>query len=217
MLCLFDLDGTITDSKEGIVNGFKHALNAMNIDPNNLNINKFLGPPLRDSFRKFCGMNEEEADFAVSKYREYFNDRGMLEENKVYPEIREVLEILRKNGVRLTIATSKPTVYAEKILKYFGLDEYFEMVVGAELNGERSTKKEIIACILENTDPKREMYAVMIGDRIHDAIGAKIMGIPFIAALWGYGEAGEFDDLSPDFAAENPSELVSILLDKKLG
>lgn len=148
---LFDLDGTLTDPAEGITKSVRHALNAFGIEvPDLKELNRFIGPPLADSFRDFYGMDPGQCREAIRVMREYFSERGIFE-NRPYDGIRELLERLRREGLRLMVATSKPTVFACRILEHFGLAEYFEFVGGAELSGERQAKCEVIRHVLERT------------------------------------------------------------------
>ena len=138
---LFDLDGTITASEEGIINSVVHALERMGVEHyDRSELRKFIGPPLDDSFKRYFGLNDEESERAVRFYREYFTERGMFE-NEVYEGVPELLKRLKKNNKKLVVATSKPEVFTVRILKYFGLFEFFDTVAGATLDGSR-TKKE---------------------------------------------------------------------------
>ena len=207
-LVLFDLDGTLTDSKPGIINSVKYALESMGVSlPDEDTLKKFVGPPLRNSFKMFCGFDDIKSEEAVAKYREYFAPKGMLE-NKPYPNVIEVLEGLALKGVIMAVATSKPTVYAEKILNHFDMSRYFSLIVGSELDGTRSDKAEIIAYALDKLNSDRGMKTVMIGDRKHDIIGAKICKIGSIGALWGYGSKAELEEAGADRLIILPLELL---------
>lgn len=169
---LFDLDGTLTDPKEGITKCVQYALSHFDIHVDDLDtLTPFIGPPLDESFIKFYGLSKEDANKAVTLYRERFRKSGMLE-NKVISGIPEVLSNLRDHGMTLHVATSKPTVFASEILKNFNLDHYFESIVGSNLDGTRSAKKEIIDFIMQQQNLNSQ-EVVMIGDRMHDIIGAK--------------------------------------------
>ena len=181
---LFDLDGTLTDPATGIVNSILHALNRMGIpesDPAALT--QFVGPPLHESFATRYGLSTADAFCAVEYYREYFTDRGIFE-NRVYPEIPDLLERLAGRDCCLVLATSKPTVYAKRILDHFGLNRLFSAVWGSELDGSRTRKGEVIRAALD--DPACSGAAVMVGDRIDDIRGARENGIPGVAVYWGY-------------------------------
>ncbi len=155
---LFDLDGTLTDPAEGITKSVRHALNAFGIEvPDLKELNRFIGPPLADSFRDFYGMDPGQCREAIRVMREYFSERGIFE-NRPYDGIRELLERLRREGLRLMVATSKPKVFACRILEHFGLAEYFEFVGGAELSGERQAKCEGIRHVLERAGFRRVLF-----------------------------------------------------------
>ncbi|MCL2171327.1 MAG: HAD hydrolase-like protein, partial [Defluviitaleaceae bacterium] len=191
-ICLFDLDGTLTDSRRGIENCIFQALGHFGIDTAKLDIAPFLGPPLRDSFRA-AGIRKSDIEAAVAKYRELYTAGGMFE-NSVFPGIVAVLDALRAADIMLTVATSKATVYAEKILAHFDIAKYFHLIVGCELDGRRSEKPEIIAHTFDLLGISSGENIIMIGDRRQDIAGAAAAGIPSIAALWGYSTPGEFDN-----------------------
>lgn len=139
---LFDLDGTLTDPKVGITTCVQYALHSFGIEEPDLDkLEPFIGPPLKESFMDFYGMDEERAQEAVEKYRERFSDKGLYE-NEIYPGMAQMLQLLSEKGFRLAVASSKPTVYVEKILEHFGIRQYFKVVVGSELDGSRTDKEE---------------------------------------------------------------------------
>lgn len=161
---LFDLDGTLTDSKIGIINSIKHALSKFNIQENDIAVlNQFLGPPLLDSFKNVYKLSETDAKLAITYYREYYSDRGIFE-NELFPGIDALLEKLTNNKKTIYMATSKPTVYAKEIAQHFKIGNYFRSIYGSNTDGSRSDKTEIIKHLLEteNIDPRQ---TVMIGDR----------------------------------------------------
>ena len=188
---LFDLDGTLTDPKEGIVNSVIYALRKMGIDEQDHNkLLSFIGPPIQHSFANIYGMNEEQVTDTVTYYREYFKTKGMFE-NHVYEHIPSVLQDLKDTGKRLFVATSKPTVFAKQILEHFQMAHYFEEIVGSNLDGTRIAKAEIIQHILHTYDGLEKEDVVMVGDREHDIIGARQVGIDSIGVLYGYGSNEE--------------------------
>ncbi|ENQ3108733.1 HAD family hydrolase [Bacillus cereus] len=188
---LFDLDGTLTDPKEGIVNSVIYALRKMGIDEQDHNkLLTFIGPPIQHSFANIYGMNEEQVTDAVTHYREYFKTKGMFE-NHVYEHIPSILQDLKDAGKRLFVATSKPTIFAKQILEHFQMAHYFEEIVGSNLDGTRIAKAEIIQHILHTYDDLEKEHVVMVGDREHDIIGACQVGIDSIGVLYGYGSKGE--------------------------
>ena len=211
-ICLFDLDGTLTDPKLGITKSVRYALNSFGIDVPDLgDLIKFIGPPLWESFEGFYGFSHADADLAVAKYREYFKDTGIYE-NALYPGVPEMLETLKNSGKVVTLATSKPTVFAARILEYFKIDACFSCVVGSELSGERSRKSEVIRCVLDNFPhiPSRE--AVMIGDREHDITGAGEVGIDSIGVTYGYGSREELTAAGATALTDTIGELAGLIL-----
>ncbi len=209
---LFDLDGTLTDPKIGITKSVAYALEKFNVSVDSLDdLEKFIGPPLRDSFKDFYGFSEEEANTAVEYYRERFSDKGLYE-NAIYSGIKELLEKLKSLGKTLIVATSKPTVYAVKILEYFDILEYFEFVAGSEIDGTRSDKAEVIAFALTQNKISELSDVIMIGDRKYDIIGAKKTGIKSIGVLYGYGDLEELNQAKADYIVRDVRELEEILL-----
>ncbi len=208
---LFDLDGTLTDPVIGITRSIQYALDKMDItedDPGKLRL--FIGPPLLDSFRQYYALSEEEAKRAVEYYREYFSTTGIYE-NIIYPGVAGLLESLRTGGRRLFVATSKPTVFAERIVEYFGLAGFFSDVVGSNLDGTRCVKAEIIEYIMAAQPGVKKNRVVMVGDREYDVIGARANGIASIAVTYGYGSMEELKQAQPDHIVESVAQLVKLL------
>lgn len=198
---LFDLDGTLTDSKIGITKSVQYALSKFNIREDNLdNLESFIGPPLSESFQKNYGFEPSQAQRAVDFYREYFSTSGMYE-NAVYPGIPDLLADLKSKSKELIVATSKPTVFANQILDIFNLCQYFTAVVGSQLDGTRTSKTEIIAHVLSSLGKSKENSAVMVGDREHDVIGAQGNAIDSIAVTYGYGSLLELQRANPTHLA----------------
>ncbi|KOA20814.1 5'-nucleotidase [Clostridium homopropionicum DSM 5847] len=209
---LFDLDGTLTDPKVGITKSVKYALNKNNIEVESLDdLIKFIGPPLKESFMEFYSFDEERANKAIEYYREYFKDKGIFE-NGVYEGIPELLKELKNNGFIIAIATSKPTVFAERIVEHFGLKEYFHIVVGSNLDGTRTSKGEVISCVLEQLNINNLEEFVMIGDRKHDIIGAQENSIDSIGVLYGYGDLEEFQEVSPTYIVDSVNDLYKLII-----
>ena len=207
---LFDLDGTLTDSTEGILKCLVYALERMGFEvPEDKN--RFLGPPLCSSFAEFCGMNEEQTREAISIFRERYSTVGLFE-NRVYEGIPEMLERLKKDGRRLMVATSKPEAYAVRICERFGLAPYLELIGGAELDGSRDYKDEVIEYVLGRAGIADRSGVLMIGDRRQDVIGAHSTGIKCMGILWGYGSVEELSEAGADFIAETPGNAADILL-----
>ncbi|MCL2565906.1 MAG: HAD family hydrolase [Defluviitaleaceae bacterium] len=210
-LALFDLDGTLTDPKEGITKSIAYALKHFSIEINNLDeLTKFIGPPLRDSFCEFYGFSEDKTEEAVSKYREYFSEKGIYQ-NALYPGTLDMLGELRKRNITMLIATSKPTVYAIKIAEHFKFIQYFDFIAGSELDGRRSNKREVIDYALNSIGCTQKKDAIlMIGDRKHDIIGAKEIGIDSIGVTWGYGSQKELLDAGATWVVNSWEEIVKI-------
>lgn len=209
---LFDLDGTLTDSTEGILKCLVNAIEQMGFEVPE-DTNKFLGPPIRQSFAEFCGMNEEQTAQAVKIFRERYSKVGLFE-NRVYDGIPEMLERLKNGGKRLMVATSKPQVYAIRIFDRFGLSQYFEFVGGAELDGSRDYKDEVIEYVLAQTGITDRSSVLMIGDRRQDVLGAHKTGIKCMGILWGYGSTEELTEAGADYIAETPQQVTDMLLRK---
>jgi len=209
---LFDLDGTLTDSSEGIINSIVYALNKMQIPIRNPKIlKKFIGPPLVESYMKYYGLTREKALEAVLNYREYFTDRGMFE-NKVYEGIPDLLTALKKAGKTIVLATSKPEIYAKQILEHFNLLDYFDDVVGAELDETRTKKVEVIEYVLEKNNIQDKTQVLMIGDRKHDIEGAQLAGVDALGVLYGFGSREELETAGAEKIAENVQALQIMLL-----
>lgn len=215
-IILFDLDGTLTDPKNGICNSISYALEKMNRPIlTESELIKFIGPPIQRSFAEICCMDEEDVKCAVHYYREYFSKNGMIE-NEVYDGIPNLLSDLKKEGKLLFVATSKPTVFAIEILKHFQLDQFFIDIVGSELDGTRIDKTDIIEYIFSNNDQLAKENAVMIGDRSHDIIGAKKVNVKSIGVEYGYVSRDELINVGADHIVLNVSELNKVLLQHRL-
>lgn len=209
---LFDLDGTITDSALGITNSVKYALNKLNAPiPPYETLCKFIGPPLQDGFRDFCGFDAEKAQEAVKLYREYYETTGLYE-NAVYDGIPEFLRALKEKGKTVILATSKPEKFARLILEYFNLIQYFDYTAGATIDETRNKKDAVIAYALKECNITDKSLAVMVGDRHHDIFGAKQNGISCVGVLYGFGSLEELTAAGADYIAENIDELYKILL-----
>ncbi|PEY37091.1 phosphoglycolate phosphatase [Bacillus cereus] len=206
---LFDLDGTLTDPKEGIINSVLYALRKMEIDEQNQEeLESFIGPPIQHSFAGRYEMNEKQVEQAVTYFREYLQRSGLLE-NKVYEMIPCVLKELRDKKKRLFVATSKPTIFAKQVLEHFNLIHFFEEIVGSNLDGTRIRKDEIIEYILHTNPELQREEVVMIGDRKHDMIGANCNGIDSIGVLYGYGSEEELKEAGATHIVKHVEELRS--------
>lgn len=195
---LFDLDGTLTDSKPGIINSIIYALEYFDIDLTNKDgLTDFIGPPLHKSLRERYGFSDNDISIAVSRYREYFSDKGIFE-NSVYPGIHEMLEQIVHVGAHVYLATSKPHAYAVRILDHYNLSEFFNGVYGATMDGKISEKKDVISFAIRNISDIDINYAVMVGDRKYDILGAKENGIKSAGVLYGYGTQSELVESGAD-------------------
>lgn len=208
---LFDLDGTIIDPKIGITSSVAYALKKFDIHVENLdNLCKFIGPPLKDSFMDYYNFSEEQAEQAILFYRESFQDKGIYE-NFLYENFEDMLKKLKAQGKTLLIATSKPTVFAERILEYFNLTHYFDFIGGSNFDGTRSNKAEVIFHVLKENSITDLSKAIMVGDRKHDIMGAKITGLQSVGVLYGYGNYEELENSGADYIVENIEELSTLL------
>ncbi|MFB9988239.1 HAD family hydrolase [Bacillus benzoevorans] len=211
-IILFDLDGTLSDPKIGITKSVQYALQKMGIDEPNIDkLECFIGPPLQVSFAEYYDFDEESTQKAIHFYRDRFKDKGMFE-NELYSDIPLLLKSLKEQQYILVVATSKPTVFSEQILKYFNIDQYFELVVGSNLDGTRTSKTEIIQYILDKYNKHRLDDFIMIGDRKHDIIGANNIGIDSIGVTYGYGSFQELSDSNPTHIVNSVNEIKDILL-----
>lgn len=238
---LFDLDGTLTDSKPGITTCVQYALHRMGIEEPDLNkLEPFIGPPLMDSFHDFYGFSEEQGKQATAYYRERYSVTGLFE-NEVYPGIDRLLADLKAAGKKLAVASSKPQVYVERILDHFGLLTYFDVVVGSDLNGTRTKKEEVVEEALRQLLPERLFREIMdrkcesgdtedagidgivsnalkydtiamVGDRRFDMVGANAYHLAGIGVDYGYAAPGELEKAGADVVAETVEELGKILL-----
>ncbi len=207
---LFDLDGTLTDPFEGITKSVVHSLKYYGISAKQEDLKCFIGPPLTESYEKYFGFSKEQAIEAVEHYREHFATVGLFE-NKAYDGIIPLLSTLKSNGCKLLLATSKPQIFAQRILDRFELSPYFDDICGSELNGERVNKSDVIAFLLNklNINPNS---AIMVGDRFHDIVGAHANSLPCIAVLYGYGSLDEFQAHSADFIASSAPDILNYII-----
>ena len=219
---LLDLDGTLTDSSEGITKSVQYALEKMGITENDMAVLKrYIGPPLNESFTRFHGLSDEDSLKAVAYYRERYADTGLYE-NKLFDGIKEFLAVLKKEGYIVALATCKPEIYVPTILKHFDIEQYFDVAVGSELEGGKRRHKddvieEVISQIIKLKDiPATDIYdvkadAIMIGDRKDDVLGAKDAGIESIGLRYGFAEADELENAGADYILENVEDILPFL------
>lgn len=211
--CLFDLDGTLTDPKEGITKSVQYALQKLGIEESDLDkLEPFIGPPLKDSFMEFYGFSEEDAKKGVVYYRERYAPIGVLE-NEIFPGMAQMLAKLCDRGIHLAVASSKPTEFVRQILDHFEIASYFEVIVGSGLDGSRATKEEVVEEALSKLGllsvPKeaRRGICAMIGDRKFDIQGAKAYGLTGVGVTFGYAGEGELEAEGADHIINSVEEL----------
>ena len=205
----FDLDGTLTDSAPGIIHSVQYALKKYGIEAEENDLRSFIGPPLVHSFQERFGFDHDKALEAVAYYREYFTAGGMFE-NSVYPGVEEMLQKLKKDGLMLAVATSKPELFSKQILEHFALTRYFDFIGGAAMDETRTTKVEVLSYALQElqVDPAK---AVMIGDRENDMEAASLLGTESIGVLYGYGSKEELANAGAKVFAETPMDICRII------
>lgn len=215
---LFDLDGTLTDPKLGITTCAQYALRHFGIEEPDLDkLEPFIGPPLADSFREYYGFHGEQIEEAIKVFRERFSTVGLFE-NEIYPGIEGMLARLKAAGKKLAVASSKATVYVVRILQHFGIEKYFDVVVGSELNGIRTKKEEVVEEALRQLCQEEEVEnnrIVMIGDRKFDIEGAKQFGLASVGVTFGYAAPGELEQAGADYIVNTVPELEELLLGKE--
>ena len=216
--CLFDLDGTLTDPREGITKSVQYALHHVGIEePDLKKLEPFIGPPLKDSFMEFYGFSEEQAKKAIAVYRERFAPVGVLE-NQIFEGIPEMLQHLHQNGQKLAVASSKPIGFVRQILQHFEIDGYFDVIVGSEIDGTRGTKEEVVEealsqlGILELSDEEKKKNCAMVGDRKFDIQGAKAYGLTGIGVSFGFAGEGELKEEGADIIVDTVKALEEVLL-----
>lgn len=205
---LFDLDGTLTDSGEGIMNCAALALEHFHIPvPSREAMRVFVGPPLTSTFRSF-GIPEEKIPEAVKVFRSRYTPVGIFE-NSPYPGIHQLLDTLSRHGHKLYVATSKPEEMAITVLRHFELEQFFTGICGAAMDESRTNKEEVIAYLLEKNGTADNM--LMIGDTVFDVLGAASHGIPTIGVSWGYGDPEEMRRAGAIAVATNMDELLNLI------
>lgn len=207
---LFDMDGTLVDSEPGILESLRYTLDILKIKScKDETLQKFLGPPLKNSFQSYLHMNECEANEAVKIFRQYYSTKGMYK-GKLYKNIVKVLEELY-GKYDLFIATSKPTLYTVSIAKRLGISQYFEGIVGSNLDNSRSKKEEVIQYLLKEFSLKDKTKILMIGDKAQDIVGARCCGIDAIGVSYGYGTIKELMEQKPLAILNMPEQLINFL------
>ncbi len=209
---LFDLDGTLTDPSLGITNSIIYALKKFGIEETDRKkLHSFIGPPLSDAFENYYGFSKEKSQLAVKYYREYFAPKGLFE-NSVFEGVEEMLKTLKDKGKKLIIATSKPQVFADEILKHFNLYRFFDFVVGSNLDGSLTKKSQVIAKTLEILKPENKRNICMVGDRMHDMQGATQNGITPVGVSFGFGSIDELKNSGAEYIINSVLELTEFLI-----
>lgn len=209
---LFDLDGTIIDPKEGITKSVQYALEKMGVTVENCDtLESFIGPPLQLSFQEQFGFSEQQANEAISYYRERYKPTGIYE-NTVYEGMVELLTELKSVGCKLVIATSKPTVFAQNIGEHFDFARYFDVIIGSELDGTRTLKAEVIEEGLCQLGNPAVANCVMIGDRKYDIIGAKTNAMDCVGVTYGYGSEQELAEAQATYIVQTVAQLRDVLM-----
>ena len=210
-LVFFDLDGTLADSRPGIVAAVRHALGRMGREaPPDGDLTRFIGPPITRSMRMFCGMSEADARAAYGHFREHYQAAGIYDQ-ALYPGVPEMLDGLAAAGARMAIVTGKITRNADEAARFLGLAPRFALVAGSELDGARQDKADTIRYALDRLDPERRLPAVMVGDRDLDILGARGAGVDSVGALWGYGPRAELEAAGAGWLAASPLDLLAYL------
>lgn len=202
---LFDLDGTLTDSAPGIKNAVRYALSRFGMKaPDEAFLLRFIGPPLYAAFREFCGFTRERAEEAVAAFREYYREKG-IEENRVYEGVASMLSSLKAAGKRLCVATSKPQGFAERVIRNFGLEGFFDVISGASLDETHTQKAAVILHAMAAVNAEKS-DTLMVGDRLFDVLGAHECGIAACGVLYGYGSREELGEA--EYIAENVNDIL---------
>lgn len=207
----FDLDGTLTDPKEGLLEGFIYAFGKLGIDAGpRETLTRFIGPPLFEEWQREFGFTPDEAERAILLFREYYNVFGWWN-NRVYDGIEELLAQLKKRGKRLVVATSKPEDTARKVLSLFGIDKYFDYIGGADGHKARDKKHEVLEYSLGALGAIDLNECILVGDRVYDAVGAREVGIDSLGILWGHGSEEEIRKSGFTHIAATVAEVLDIL------
>lgn len=210
---LFDLDGTLTDPREGITKSVQYALSKMGIEEPDLTaLEHFIGPPLYDEFRRCYDFDDTQAKQAVAAYRERFSVHGW-KENLLFDGVPTMLQTLRAAGKTLAVASSKPTVFVKKILELFEIAPYFDAVSGATLDGSISTKAQVVEQALAMLSVKDRKDVVLVGDRMHDVEGAQLCAIDCVGVTFGFGGFEELQQAGAKYIVQDFAELIQVLTD----
>lgn len=210
---LFDLDGTLTDSKPGIIECIAYALEKENVPYTNQLLDKMVGPPFRVSMHDFLGLEMPEIEKLIGIYRGVYEEYG-YKNCKVFEGVEQMLSALKNAGKVLGVATSKPIKFTQMIMRDFDLGKYFDYVAGASSDASKEAKSDVIQGALENLGVKDKSKVLMVGDRLYDIEGAHMQGIDCAAVLYGYGSKEEFEEYKAEYILAAPDDVVKLVLGK---
>lgn len=205
---IFDFDGTLADSQEGILSSFRSTLDELGLNPSDEELRDLIGPPLGESFAKL-GIAERDLGDVIARYRAFYAERG-VHLCRLYDGVAEALKGLERSGVRMGVATAKRVDFANEMLEALGVREHFEIVAGASIDGVLTSKKEIVAEVLAHFQPPLARNVWMVGDREHDVIASLAHGLVAIGVLWGYGSRPELVASGAEFLVDSPRELLEL-------
>lgn len=213
---IFDFDGTVTDTSEGIIKSFAYSFEQMGREvPDLSDRDKFIGPPLEYSYITFYGVSEEEAPVYLAKYRERYSVKGIYE-CAMYEGIKELLSELKQGGMKIGIASSKPERFVREVADFLGISEFFDVTVGIAIGGSsHPSKKDLIKTAMEKLGVTDKESCIMIGDRFYDIEGAALAGVKSCGVLWGFGSKKELEDCKADYIVSEPAEIAAIVLNKQ--
>ena len=207
----FDLDGTLTNPERGLVAGFRYAFDKLGIKyESRESLKRFIGPPLFDEWKLCFGLSDDECNETLRTFREFYDVFGWRE-NDLYPGVREMLEGLKASGKKLVVATSKPEKVANKVLRLFDLARYFDFISTATIDKKRDKKREVLEYALESIGSPDKSACIMVGDRVYDAEGAKLVGIDSLGVLYGHGSRDEILGAGFNYVVNNPIEILDII------
>ena len=210
---LFDLDGTLNDSKPGIIECIAYALEKENVPYTNQILDKMVGPPFRVSMHDFLGLEMPEIEKLIGIYRGVYEEYG-YKNCKVFEGVEQMLSALKNAGKVLGVATSKPIKFTQMIMRDFDLGKYFDYVAGASSDASKEAKSDVIQGALENLGVKDKSKVLMVGDRLYDIEGAHMQGIDCAAVLYGYGSKEEFEEYKAEYILAAPDDVVKLVLGK---
>ena len=207
----FDLDGTLTNPERGLVAGFRYAFDKLGVKYESAeSLKRFIGPPLFDEWKKCFGFSDDECNEALRIFREFYDVYGWRE-NDIYPGVPEMLSELKASGKKLVVATSKPEKVANKVLRLFDIAKYFDFISTATIDKRRDKKCEVLEYALESVGSPEKDKCILVGDRIFDAVGAKLIGIDSLGVLYGHGSRSEIESAGFNYLAESVSDILTIL------